>query len=67
MKRTIGECRGELDDAAYQALLDRLDRAEAIVGINRGLVSMRRGEGRPADEALDELRTRLGITERPRR
>jgi hypothetical protein len=47
------------DAAAYQELLDRLDRAEAIVGINRGLVSMRRGEGRPAEEALGELRAEL--------
>ncbi len=49
------------DAAAYQALLDRLDRAEAIVGIHRGLVSMRRGEGRPAEEAFEELRAELGI------
>ncbi|HZG43043.1 MAG TPA: type II toxin-antitoxin system Phd/YefM family antitoxin [Longimicrobium sp.] len=47
--------------SAYQELLDRLDRAEAIAGINRGLVSMRRGEGRPAEEALEELRAQLGI------
>ncbi|HST60334.1 MAG TPA: type II toxin-antitoxin system Phd/YefM family antitoxin [Longimicrobium sp.] len=49
------------DAAAYQALLDRLDRAESIVGINRGLVSMRRGEGRPAEEVFEALRTKLGI------
>lgn|SRR5687768_4443823 len=49
------------DASAYQELLDRLDRAEAIVGINRGLVSMRREQGMPAEEALDELRTELGV------
>lgn len=49
------------DADAYQELLDRLDRAEAIAGINRGLVSMRRGEGMPADEALDHLRSQLGV------
>ena len=49
------------DAQAYQDLLDRLDRAEAIVGINRGLVSMRRGEGRDAEAGLDELRAELGI------
>jgi prevent-host-death family protein len=48
------------DAEAYQALLDRLDRAEAIVGINRGLVSMRRGEGIPAEQALEQLRGKLG-------
>jgi PHD/YefM family antitoxin component YafN of YafNO toxin-antitoxin module len=49
------------DAAAFQELLDRLDRAEAIAGINRGLVSMRRGEGMPANEALGALRSRLGV------
>lgn len=49
------------DAQAYQDLLDRLDRAEAIVGINRGLVSLRREEGRSAGEAMDELRAELGI------
>lgn len=50
------------DADAYQELLDRLDRAEAIVGINRGLMSMRRGEGKPAVETLDELRNELGVS-----
>src|SRR5687768_11820614 len=49
------------DVAAYQELLDRLDRAEAIVGINCGLVSMRRGEGKPAEVALAGLRRQLGV------
>lgn len=49
------------DAEAYQELLDRLDRAEAIAGIHRGLVSMRRGEGAPVEEAFDSLRTELGI------
>lgn len=49
------------DAEAYQELLDRLDRAEAIVGIDRGLVSMRRGEGRPAEEVLDDIRAKFGL------
>lgn len=49
------------DAAAYQDLLDRLDRAEAIAGTHRGLVTMRRGEGQPAEEVLDGLRAELGI------
>ena len=52
------------DAAAYQDLLDRMDRAEAIAGIRRGLASMKRGEGRPAEEALEELRAELGIKAR---
>ena len=49
-----------LDSAEYQDLLDRLDHAEAIVGVQRGLMSMRRGDGVPAEEALDLLRSELG-------
>lgn len=43
------------DAAAYQRLLDVVDRAEAIAGIQRGLESMERGEGRPAGEFFAEL------------
>jgi prevent-host-death family protein len=35
------------DAAGYQKLLDAIDPAEALEGIRRGLVSMKRGEGRP--------------------
>ena len=49
------------DAAAYQELVDRVDRAEAIAGIQRGLDSMRRGEGRPAKDALEELRAELRV------
>ena len=47
---------------AYRELLDRVDRAEAIAGIQRGLSSIRRGVGVPAEEALDGLRARLGLS-----
>lgn len=43
------------DAVAYQRLLDVLDRAEAIAGIQRGLASMKRGEGRPLKDALEDL------------
>src|SRR5215510_15983495 len=43
------------DAAGYQMLLDAIDRAEALEGIRRGLVSMKRGEGRSLKEALEEL------------
>jgi PHD/YefM family antitoxin component YafN of YafNO toxin-antitoxin module len=57
-----GESELVVQDAeAYQRLLDKLDLAEAIVGIQRGLASMRRGEGVPADEALARLRSELGV------
>lgn len=41
---------------AYQELLDRLERAEAMAGIREGLASMERGEGRPLEQVLEEIR-----------
>ena len=41
-----------LDPAAYQQVADHLD---AIASIRRGLAQARRGEGRPAEDVLDEL------------
>jgi PHD/YefM family antitoxin component YafN of YafNO toxin-antitoxin module len=41
--------------SAYQALLDLVDQAEAIVAIQRGLRSFERGEGRPAEDVFDDL------------
>lgn len=44
------------DASAYQSMLDVLDRAEAMTGIQRGLDSARGGEGEPADEVFARLR-----------
>lgn len=46
------------DAEAYQSLLDRLERAEAIAAIRQGLAEFERGEGRSAREALEELRVK---------
>ncbi len=46
---------------SYQRMLAIVDRVEAIEGIQRGLASMERGEGRPASEVFDEIRERHGI------
>lgn len=43
------------DAAGYQKLLEALDRAETLEGIRRGLASMKRGEGRPLKDALEDL------------
>ena len=48
------------DAAAYQEMLDRLERAEALQGIRRGLAEFEQGQGRPAREALEELRAKDG-------
>jgi hypothetical protein len=41
---------------AYRRLIQRLDRAEATVGIYRGIESGRRGEALPLDEAFRQIR-----------
>lgn len=50
------------DAEAYQDLLDRLKRAEAIAAIRQGLAEYERGEGLPAREALETLRAKHGIS-----
>lgn len=49
------------DAASYQRLLDLIDRAEAVLGIRKGLEAMERGEGIPAGEAIAALRRKRGI------
>jgi prevent-host-death family protein len=43
------------DAAAYQALLDTVDRAEALEGIRRGLEDVKAGRTRPLADALADL------------
>lgn len=50
------------DAEAYQDLLDRLERAEAIAAIRQGLAEFERGEGLPAREAFETLRAKHGIS-----
>ena len=49
------------DAASYQRLLELIDRAEAIEGIQKGLESMQRGEGKPAQEVFTRLRKKHNI------
>ncbi len=49
------------DTRSYQRLLDALDRAEALEGIRRGLESMKRGQGRPAEKVFEEMRKKYHI------
>lgn len=46
---------------SYQRLLELADRAEAIEGIRRGLESMKRGEGHPAEEFFKEMEEKYNI------
>ena len=50
------------DAAAYQELLELRDRMEAIAGIRRGLASMERDKGRPAEDVFADLRKKHNIT-----
>lgn len=57
-----GRARLVVQDAeAYGRLLDALDYAQAVAGIQRGLDSMKRGEGRPAEEVFAEFREQVRL------
>ena len=43
------------DARSYQRLLEVTERLETIEAVREGLTSMRRGEGRSADEIFDAL------------
>ena len=50
------------DAEAYQAMLERIERAEAVAAIRKGMDEFERGEGRPARQALEEMRQKHGIS-----
>ncbi len=50
------------DAESYQKLLEAKDRMDAIEGIKRGLVSMKRNAGKPAEKFFQELFTEKGIS-----
>ena len=52
------------DAASYQKLLEAKDRMDAIEGIKRGLATMKRKPGKPAEKFFQELFTEKGISER---
>ena|SRR5215213_8551490 len=49
------------DVVSYQRLLEIVDRAETLIGIQRGLESAAANEGLLVDDAFDELFARHGI------
>lgn len=49
------------DASAYQSILDLIDRAEAIAGIQKGLDSANRGEGEAAGDVFARLRKKRKI------
>ena len=49
------------DAEAYRALLERLEHAETVAAVRAAMEQFDRGEGRPARDALEELRKKHGI------
>ena len=45
----------------FQELADKIERAEAIEGIRRGLAETEAGKGRPVREALETIRKKRRI------
>jgi hypothetical protein len=52
------------DAVSTQALVARVEYLETVLGIQKGLASFDRGEGIPADEALESLRQKYNIPRR---
>lgn len=50
------------DAASYQEILDRLERAETVAAIQRGLEQAQRGEGILLEEAENRLRKKHGFS-----
>ena len=51
------------DADSYQKLLEAKDRIEAIEGVKRGLASMKRNAGKPAEKFFHEFFSEKGISE----
>jgi PHD/YefM family antitoxin component YafN of YafNO toxin-antitoxin module len=49
------------DAKSYQHLMKLIDQAETVMGIRKGLQSMERGEGLPAERAFEKLRKKHKI------
>ncbi len=50
------------DAESYQLILERLERAEALAAIRRGMEQFDRDEGIPLDEAEARLRKKRGFS-----
>lgn len=50
------------DAKAYQEMLDRVERAETVAALRKGIEEFERGEFRPAKKALEGLRRKHGVS-----
>jgi prevent-host-death family protein len=51
-----------VDAKSFQAILAKIEYVETVEAIKEGIKSFENGEGRPAREALAELRKKHGIS-----
>ncbi len=49
------------DAESYQDLLDRLHHMETLTAIQEGMASAERGELKPAEQVLSEMRAKYGL------
>ena len=49
------------DAKSYQNLLDLVEQTDAIAAVRDGLESIKRGEGKPADQVLERIRKKYKI------
>jgi hypothetical protein len=50
------------DAESYQLILERLERAETLAAVKRGIDRFQRGEGVPLDKAEKQIRTKHGFS-----
>jgi PHD/YefM family antitoxin component YafN of YafNO toxin-antitoxin module len=50
------------DTESYQLILERLERAETVASIRRGMEQFDRGEGIPLDQAEERIRNKHGFS-----
>jgi prevent-host-death family protein len=50
------------DARSYQAMLERVERAETVAALRKSMEEFERGEGKPADQAFEELRQKHGLS-----
>lgn len=51
-----------LDVESFQALMEKIDRAETIEAIKEGLAAADRGEVKPAEQVFEEMRAKYGLS-----
>ena len=50
------------DAKAYQEMLERVERAETVAALRKGIDEFDQGEGQPARQALRQLRRKHGVS-----